>query len=89
MTDRSILRGFLTEALDALGGSGTPLEVCKQVWIDHEGELRDSGNLFYTWQYDIRWAAQQLRIDGTLEPVGNGRRAPWRLASNRIGSESR
>lgn len=81
MTDRKVLQGFVVEALHALGGQGTPLAVCKHVWKTRENELRASGDLFFTWQYDIRWAAQQLRIDGTLEPVSGDRRAPWRLSS--------
>lgn len=81
MADRKILQEFVVEALRFLGGEGTPLAVCKQVWTAHEEELRGSGDLFYTWQYDIRWAVRQLRIDGTLEPFGGKERAPWRLAS--------
>ncbi len=42
--------------------------------------LRDSGDMLYTWQYDIRWAAQQLRNEGTLKPVNRRRDLPWELA---------
>lgn len=54
------------------GGSGWPREVSKYVWNNHESELKASGDLLYTWQYDIRWAAQQLRNEGVQKPV-NGR----------------
>ncbi len=45
-----------------------------------EHELRSSGDLFFTWQYDIRWAAQYLRNIGYLHPVEGDRSAPWELA---------
>lgn len=36
--------------------------------------------MLYTWQYDIRWAAQQLRNEGTLKLVNRCRDLPWELA---------
>lgn len=67
------------EALEELGGSGSVLDVAKIVWRRHEPELRDSGDLFYTWQYDLRWAATALRKDGKLGESTRGSREPWRL----------
>lgn len=42
------------------------LEVAKAIWNKHEGELRSSGDLFGTWQHDMRWAADRLRKAGRL-----------------------
>lgn len=51
------------------------------VWRRHELDLRNSGSLFYTWQYDIRWAAQKLRDTGRLKPIAQRRPGvPWELA---------
>ena len=47
--------------LHDLGGSASIIEVCKFFWNNHEETLRNSCDLFYTWQYDIRWAATELR----------------------------
>ena len=80
MADRQILRAWVVESLRALHGSGTIVEVCRHVWQVHEHELRSSGDLFFTWQYDIRWAAQHLRNNGYLHSVEGDRRAPWELA---------
>ncbi|WP_275368406.1 hypothetical protein, partial [Xenorhabdus bovienii] len=60
-------------------GSAWPREVSKYVWDNYESELKDSGDILYTWQYDIRWAAQQLRYDGILKPVNGRRDLPWEL----------
>lgn len=55
-------------------------EVSKYVWDSYEAELRDSGDVLYMWQYDIPWAAQHLRREGTLKPVNRCRYLPWELA---------
>jgi len=69
------LQAWVLEALDVLGGSGTVTEVSKQVWHRHEAELRESGDLFFTWQYDLRWAAKGLRDRRLLAPAKRG--GPW------------
>jgi hypothetical protein len=78
--DRHILKAWVLEALRQLGGAGSIVQVCQRVWQMHEAELRASGDLFYTWQYDIRWAAQYLRNGGHLNPVHGDRRSQWELA---------
>ncbi len=69
------LADILYKSLKALGGSATIVEVCKYVWNNFEAQLQSSGDLFYTWQYDIRWAATTLRKakrmkDANASPVG-------------------
>lgn len=79
MATKDDLRGWVVEALHAMGGSGRPVGVCREVWQRHEDDLRRSGDLFYTWQYDIRSAAPALRNEGRLKPL-HGRAGPWELA---------
>jgi len=66
MATKEDLSGWLIEALRANNGSASTVEVCKYVWNNYENELRRSGDLFFTWQYDIRWVATQLRNKGIL-----------------------
>ena len=82
MSDKVALKEWVIEALSDLGGAGSVLDVCKHVWRAHRAELEAAGDLFYTWQYDIRWAAQALRTEGVLKAVESDRRAPWALARN-------
>ena len=79
MATKHDLRDWVIEALGALGGSGSVTAVSREVWDRHERELRESGDLFYTWQYDIRWAGQTLRNDQVLAPAPRGG-GPWQLA---------
>ena len=55
------LPDILYLAIKDMGGQTNIIDVCKYVWEKYESDLRHSGDLFYTWQYDIRWAATELR----------------------------
>jgi hypothetical protein len=77
---KSDLKEWTIEALQELGGRGFVVDVCRVVWRRHESDLWASGDLFFTWQYDIRWAAQRLRAEGRLAAAeGPRRHVPWRL----------
>jgi len=76
---------WLTEALEAHGGRGSIVELCREIWQGHEPELRLSGDLFYTWQYDVRWAAYTLRESGTLKPDAESPQGIWEIASDDRG----
>ena len=76
---KDLLQDWVLEALRASGGKGRILEVCKHIWRHHEAELRASGDLFYTWQYDVSWAAQKLRDSGKLQPLNNDRHGIWQI----------
>jgi len=82
MANKHDLMDWCIEALQHLGGSAHHVDVAKQVWQMHEHDLRQSGDLFYTWQYDLRWAAQRLRDRGVLERVTGGGKGDgvWRPA---------
>jgi hypothetical protein len=80
MATKNDLMPWVLEALKSLGGSGSVAQVSRAVWQAHEEHLRQSGDLFYTWQYDIRWAAQRLRNDGRLKPATKGRGGGWAIA---------
>lgn len=72
---KDMLPDLLYDVLQEMGGCGAIVLVCKKFWAKHENELKKSGDLFYTWQYDIRWAATTLRktgrmIDAKVSPSG-------------------
>lgn len=80
MAKKQDLADWILESLRRRGGSARLIEVCRDVWESHEPELRASGDLFFTWQYDIRWAAQSLRDSGVLKPDQETPRGIWQIA---------
>ena len=73
------LESWIVEALEDFGGSATLIDICRHVWEHHQADLAGSGDLFYTWQYDIRWSANQLRRNGTMRGVTQSPRSVWEL----------
>jgi hypothetical protein len=74
------LRDWVFRALTDNGGRATLVEVCREIWKTHENDLRDSGDLFYTWQYDVRWAATELRKTGIMRESHDSPRGVWELS---------
>lgn len=79
MATKGDLVDWVVDALKTAGGSASLLYVSKYIWDTHEAELRRSGNLFYSWQYDMRWAATELRRKGIMLPAEQDRRGKWTL----------
>ena len=81
MAEKEDLQKWIVESLESRNGSASLVDVCRDVWQMHEPELRMSGDLFYTWQYEIRWAAQKLRDTGVLVPNGEAPRGIWKMTT--------
>lgn len=79
MVKREKMKLWVIEALNSFGGTGWPKDDSKYIWDKYEHELKASGSLLYTWQYDVRWAAQELRNEKKLKPVYKRRDLPWEL----------
>ncbi|MGB7159978.1 MAG: hypothetical protein WBD40_18070 [Tepidisphaeraceae bacterium] len=73
--DRHVMTDWVVEALSSIGGRGTILDVCRQVWMLHGPEIERSGDMFYKWQYEIRWAADLLRKEARLR----SEKGQWKL----------
>ncbi len=80
MIKRDDMMPWVVKCLESHGGKAWPKDVAKYIWENYESQLRSSGNMLYTWQYDVRWAAQTLRNNGTLKPVNRRRDLPWELS---------
>lgn len=79
MAGNAQLKPWILDALAALGGEARVVHVAKHIWDNHESELRAAGDLFYTWQYGMRWAAQELQKERKLVKLGKNR--TWILRS--------
>lgn len=75
MATKADLQEWVIEALKSFGGEEHLTSIARHIWENHETDLRNSGNLFYTWQYDMRWAAQHLQKAGKLKKLSRS----WQL----------
>jgi len=75
-----LLRPWIIEALVELGGSGKMIDVAKIIWNRYSTDLMEAGDLFFRWQYVLRWAATTLRHDGVLLQADQCERGVWTLA---------
>jgi hypothetical protein len=80
MATRSDLLDWVHRAVKENGGSATLVQVAQHIWRHHESDLRRSGDLFFTWQYDMRWAATKLRELGKFRSADVSARGQWELA---------
>lgn len=83
MATRDDLDDWVLDAVVRLGGEATVIEVAREIWHRHQAELESSGDLLYTWQYDMRWAAQRLRNDKKLRVAEECPRGRWMLPPGR------
>jgi hypothetical protein len=67
--DRQALVPIVEEAVRHHKGRADHAAVAKYIWDHHESELKASGAFFYKWQYEARWAADELKRQGRLEPT--------------------
>ena len=80
MASKEDLQTWVREALSAHGGRASIVEVAQHIWTHNEMALRESGDLLFTWQYDMRWAANVLRRNGVMKAVGLSSRGIWELS---------
>ena len=79
---RKDLTEILEEALVSLGGKGRIVEICEYIWNKYQEELFDSGDIFYTWQYDLRMSAKEtLKAEGKVITLKDGKKSVWKLVN--------
>ncbi len=78
-SESELLKRWIVEALERYGGAATMIDISKWIWEEHEQEMRDNGDMFYRWQYAMRWAGTSLRKDGVLQPADHSDRGIWAL----------
>ena len=66
--DRNGIAELVTKALENLGGSAHIHDVSKELWsLLKKRGITEKDDIFYTWQYDMRWASHKLRNSGNLQ----------------------
>jgi hypothetical protein len=82
MADKLDLDTWVREAIHEQGNRASLVAVAQHIWANHEVDLRSSGDLFFTWQYDMRWAANRLRRRGIMKPVEMSPSGVWELTKS-------
>ncbi|WP_077927657.1 hypothetical protein [Wohlfahrtiimonas populi] len=77
------MKPWIIEALEATDGKAWPKDVARYIWEKYRKDLENSGDVLYTWQYDLRWAAQKLRLEGIMKAVDGKRNKPWELSCSK------
>jgi hypothetical protein len=70
---------WVEASLRKLGGSAKIVEIAKDIYETHAEELERSGDLFYTWQYDMRWAGLKLSKAGKVYLSNKAGPSRWAL----------
>ena len=73
------MEAWVIEAVHSCGGEAMIVPATRALWMKHEADLKDSGDHFFTWQYEMRWAADRLRKAGKLKLRKAGSRSVWVL----------
>ena len=79
MATRQDLPDWVVSALNDQGGMATIVQIAKHIWEHHERDLRAFGDIFFTWQYDMRWAATKLRDKEILTTADASPKGVWAL----------
>lgn len=66
---RADLPNALQIVLQELGGKARMMDVFRLFWSKYGNSLTEKDDLFYTWNYDLRWAATQLRKKKRMKPA--------------------
>jgi hypothetical protein len=81
---RAIMKDWVVEALNELGGRGTILDISKHVWETHEDDIRAAGDLVNEWQYELRWSGDLLRKSGLIRSSRSNNKGIWELAGEQL-----
>ncbi|MCE5343346.1 MAG: hypothetical protein LLF96_07160 [Eubacteriales bacterium] len=73
------LPDLLYDTIKDIGGKADIISICKSFWKQHQDDLIDSGDLYYTWQYDIRWAATGLRKSKRMKAAEQSPSGIWEI----------
>ena len=79
MVKRDTFKPWVIKALVENNGRAHLSVVTKHIWEKHQDEILASPKVIYTWQYDIRWAANSLRREGKLKGVEKPYNGIWEL----------
>ena len=73
------LQNIIVNILKNNNNKGDIIYISKCIWKDYSESLKISGDIFYTWQYDFRWAATELRKKNIIKKSKDCKKGIWEL----------
>lgn len=83
---REVTLPWVFDALKTLGGTAQLVQVAEYIWDNHSSTITSDKKMLLTWQYEMRWAATQLRKQGIMNK--NTASEPWSLSTKGMGMKS-
>jgi len=83
--NKADLPNVLYKIIEDLGGSAPMIVIFRSFWKLHGKDLNENDDLFYTWNYDIRWAATELRKQGRMKAAHRTKKCNERDDSSKSG----
>ena len=80
MNIREEIQPWIVSAIKENGGRATITQVARHIWQRHEHELRSSDEIFFNWQYEMRWGTRNLRRSGDMKPADPAEKGIWATA---------
>ena len=80
MSETEYMMPLVVEAIEYYGGQAKIIDISRYLWGKYENDFRASGDLFYRWQYVMRWAGTKLRKQGIIMSADVSRPGTWTLA---------
>jgi hypothetical protein len=62
-----------------MGGKAKLIDIFKAFYSKYESQLKKSGDLYYTWNYEIRWAATKLRKENRMVNAKEQKKGIWEI----------
>lgn len=73
------LPDIVIEALKHYNKKSHHIDIAKYIHNNYEHILKMSGDIYYEWQYLIRWAATHLRKSGIMKNAQYSDKGFWEL----------
>ena len=82
VSSKASLIEWSVEALNHFGGRAHHLDIAKWIWSKKRDELFEMGDLFYSWQYELRWAGTEMRGKKIILSANDSPKGTWILSGD-------
>jgi hypothetical protein len=70
---------WVIAALENHSGTANIFQISKYVWDNYHHIISQDSKMLYTWQYELRWAIQNLKKELKIQHKEKSIRGTWEL----------